>query len=163
MDVSGARIRQKEMPVLLFLVRLLSSNEELYRNRERTVTARLIIFLDDGGVMNDNNTRALQWQRLVSEFFAPLLSGPPDAWSRANRVVADRLFDPGTCRRRVQADLDYRSFERAYQVEWLPADDDSQGHSCAKPRTTALPDDEGDDLLTASTRNPCSVLLPLVQ
>jgi len=36
----------------------------------------------------------------------------------------------------------------------MPADDDSQGHSCAKPRTTALPDDEGDDLLTASTRNP---------
>ena len=76
MDVSGARTRQKEMPVLLFLVRLLSINEELYRYRERTVTARLIIFLDDGGVMNDNNTRALQWQRLVSEFFAPLLGGP---------------------------------------------------------------------------------------
>jgi len=69
--------------------------------------------------MNDNNTRALQWQRLVSEFFAPLLGGPPEAWSRANRVVADRLFDPGTWRRRAQADPDYRSFERAYQVEWL--------------------------------------------
>ncbi len=27
MDVSGARTRQKEMPVLLFLVRLLSINE----------------------------------------------------------------------------------------------------------------------------------------
>ena len=119
MDVSGARTRQKEMPVLLFLVRLLSINEGLNRYRERTVTARLIIFLDNGGVMNDNNTRALQWQRLVSEFFAPLLGGPPDAWSRTNRVVADRLFDPGTWRRRVQADPDYRSFERAYQVEWL--------------------------------------------
>lgn len=51
---------------------------------ERTVTARLLVFLDDGGVMNDNNTRALQWQGLVSEFFIPLLGGSSDAWSRAN-------------------------------------------------------------------------------
>ena len=83
------------------------------------MTARLIIFLDDGGVMNDNRTRALQWQQLVSEYFVPLLGGSPEAWSRANRVVADRLFEPDAWRRRVQAAADYRSFDRAYQVEWL--------------------------------------------
>jgi HAD superfamily hydrolase (TIGR01509 family) len=83
------------------------------------VPARPIIFLDDGGVMNDNNVRALQWQRLVSEYFVPLLGGSPEAWSRANRVVADRLFEPDAWRRRVQAAADYRSFDRAYQVEWL--------------------------------------------
>jgi HAD superfamily hydrolase (TIGR01509 family) len=83
------------------------------------VTARLIIFLDDGGVMNDNNVRALQWQRLVGEYFVPLLGGSPEAWSRANRVVADRLFGPDAWRRRVQAAADYRSFDRDYQVEWL--------------------------------------------
>ena len=83
------------------------------------MTARPIIFLDDGGVMNDNRTRALQWQRLVSEFFVPLLGGPVDAWYRANQVVADRLFEPDAWRKRVQAAADYRSFERAYQVEWL--------------------------------------------
>jgi HAD superfamily hydrolase (TIGR01509 family) len=83
------------------------------------VTARLMIFLDDGGVMNDNSTRALQWQRLVSEFFVPRLGGPPDAWSRANRVVADRLFEPDAWRKRVRAAPDYSSFDRAYQVEWL--------------------------------------------
>ena len=83
------------------------------------MTARLMVFLDDGGVMNDNGTRASQWQRLVSEFFVPLLSGTAEAWSHANRVVADRLFEPGAWRRRVQAAPDYRSFDRAYQVEWL--------------------------------------------
>ena len=81
--------------------------------------ARPIIFLDDGGVMNDNNVRALQWQRLVGEYFVPLLGGSPEAWSRANRVVADRLFEPDAWRRRVQAAADYRSFDRDYQVEWL--------------------------------------------
>ena len=83
------------------------------------MTARLIIFLDDGGILNDNNTRALQWQRLVSEFFVPLLGGSPEAWSRANRVVTDRLFAPAAWRRRIQAAADYSSFDRAYQVEWL--------------------------------------------
>ena len=81
--------------------------------------ARPIIFLDDGGVMNDNNVRALQWQRLVGEYFVPLLGGSPEAWSRANRVVADRLFEPDAWRRRVRAAADYRSFDRDYQVEWL--------------------------------------------
>jgi len=80
---------------------------------------RLTVFLDDGGVMNDNNERALQWQRLVSEFFVPLLGGSSGAWSRANRVVTDRLFEPAAWQRRVQAAADYKSFDRAYQVEWL--------------------------------------------
>ncbi len=83
------------------------------------MTARPIIFLDDGGVMNDNRTRALQWQRLVGEYFVPLLGGSPEAWSRANRLVTDRLFEPDAWRRRVQAAADYRSFDRDYQVEWL--------------------------------------------
>ena len=83
------------------------------------MTARPIIFLDDGGVMNDNNARALQWQRLVGEYFVPLLGGSHEAWSRANRVVTDRLFEPDAWRRRVQAAADYRSFDRDYQVEWL--------------------------------------------
>ena len=83
------------------------------------MTSRPIIFLDDGGVMNDNRTRALQWQRLVGEYFVPLLGGSPEAWSRANRLVTDRLFEPDAWRRRVQAAADYRSFDRDYQVEWL--------------------------------------------
>lgn len=69
--------------------------------------------------MNDNTRRALQWQRLVSEYFVPLHSGPAEAWFHANRVVTDRLFEPGAWRRRVQAAADYNSFDRAYQVEWL--------------------------------------------
>ncbi len=107
------------MPVLSFLVRSLTIDNVRQRERERTVATRLMVFLDDGGVMNDNNKRGLQWQRLVSEFFVPLLGGPADAWSRANRVVTDRLFEPDAWQRRVQAAADYNSFDRAYQMEWL--------------------------------------------
>src|SRR6266568_7009169 len=111
--------RQEETPVLSFLVRSLTIDNVRQRERERTVSARLMVFLDDGGVMNDNRRRALQWQRLVSEYFVPLLGGSPEAWSRANRVVADRLFEPDAWRRRVHAAPDYRSFDRDYQVDWL--------------------------------------------
>lgn len=83
------------------------------------MTARRIIFLDDGGVMNDNNVRALQWRRLVGGYFVPLLGGSQQAWSRVNRVVADHLFEPAAWRKRVQAAADCRSFDRDYQVEWL--------------------------------------------
>jgi HAD superfamily hydrolase (TIGR01509 family) len=99
------------------------------------VPARPIIFLDDGGVMNDNNVRALQWQRLVGEYFVPLLGGSPEAWSRANRVVADRLFEPDAWRRRVRAAADYRSFDRDYQVEWL-------GGMCALVGIETPPEEE---------------------
>ena len=55
---------------------------------------RLVVFLDDGGVMSDNRLRGVQWQRLVGEFFVPLLGGTHEAWANANLVVASRLFDP---------------------------------------------------------------------
>ncbi len=81
--------------------------------------SQLMIFLDDGGVMNDNSQRALQWQRLVSEFFVPLLGGTTEAWIEANRVVADRLFHPDNWHMRIQTFSDYASFDYFYQVDWL--------------------------------------------
>ncbi len=64
------------------------------------------IFLDDGGVMNDNERRALEWQRLVGEFLAPKLGGDRAAWGEANGVVFDRQwrrFEEWT-RKRTAAD-----------------------------------------------------------
>jgi hypothetical protein len=52
----------------------------------------LAIFLDDGGVMNDNDVRGKQWQQLVAEYLSPRLGGEPDKWSAANRLVAPRVW-----------------------------------------------------------------------
>lgn len=82
--------------------------------------ARLVVFLDDGGVMSDNHRRAPQWQGLVGAFFAPRLGGTPTAWAEANRVVAARLLAPDAWAARLRAaPPDYASFERAYQRDWL--------------------------------------------
>ncbi len=51
------------------------------------------IFLDDGGVLNDNERRAAEWRRLVGEFLAPRLGGAPEAWGEANGVVFERQWE----------------------------------------------------------------------
>jgi HAD superfamily hydrolase (TIGR01509 family) len=79
----------------------------------------LTIFLDDGGVMNDNRLRGAQWQRRVAEFFAPRFGGQPGAWAEANRVVAHSLFANGAWEVRLATVLDYESFERRYYLDWL--------------------------------------------
>jgi HAD superfamily hydrolase (TIGR01509 family) len=81
--------------------------------------AQPIVFLDDGGVMNDNAVRGLQWQRLIGEFFTPRLGGTMDAWARANHVVATQLFEPESWRARARAASSYQEYERAYFLAWL--------------------------------------------
>jgi FMN phosphatase YigB (HAD superfamily) len=62
------------------------------------------IFLDDGGVINDNNLRGPQWQRLFGEFMVPRFGGEAVAWGDANlRFVIEegklmhdgKFFPPG--------------------------------------------------------------------
>lgn len=50
------------------------------------------IFLDDGGVMNDNERRSAEWRRLIGEFLSPRLGGTPEAWGEANGVVFERQW-----------------------------------------------------------------------
>ena len=45
------------------------------------------IFLDDGGVLNDNGLRGPEWERLIGEYLSPRLGGAHARWEEANRVV----------------------------------------------------------------------------
>jgi HAD superfamily hydrolase (TIGR01509 family) len=83
------------------------------------MTAKPVILLDDGGVMNNSRLRGPQWQRLVGEFFAPRLGGESTAWSEANRIHMISIFEPENWQGRVQAAPDYASFERTYWYDWL--------------------------------------------
>ena len=52
------------------------------------------IFLDDGGVMNDNSRRPEQWQRLIGEYCVPRLGGTMEQWAAANwEFVSNNLDD----------------------------------------------------------------------
>jgi hypothetical protein len=81
--------------------------------------AQPIIFLDDGGVMNDNRVRGPQWQLLVGEYFPAILGGAPEAWAAANRTYMEGMFDPAQWEARLQAFIDYHSWDAAYQLDWI--------------------------------------------
>jgi HAD superfamily hydrolase (TIGR01509 family) len=80
---------------------------------------RPAIFLDDGGVMNDNAVRGPQWQRLVAEFFPPLLGGDPAAWAEANHLVATALFADYTRTMTGRTDADFRAWLHGYRIAWV--------------------------------------------
>lgn len=97
---------------------------------------RPIIFLDDGGVMNDNRPRQAHWQRLVGEYFAPILGGTPEAWAEANHVIFDPLFpEPVSWQALAEAAPDFQSYQRAYHLAWL-------GKMCAAVGVAAPPDEQ---------------------
>ena len=58
----------------------------------RRVSRNRAVFLDDGGVMNNNELRLGQWQRLLGEFFSSRLGGKPREWSEANRIAFEKVF-----------------------------------------------------------------------
>ncbi len=54
---------------------------------------RPTLFLDDGGVMNENSLRPEQWARLVGEFFPPILGGTSAEWVDANKKAIIQHLD----------------------------------------------------------------------
>jgi HAD superfamily hydrolase (TIGR01509 family) len=80
---------------------------------------QLVVFLDDGGVINDPPTRREQWYPLVGEFFVPRLGGAPEAWSAANRQVITRMLDRHSLEARVRAAPEYKSYDPRYKIDWL--------------------------------------------
>ena len=80
----------------------------------------LTIFLDDGGVMNDNALRAVQYRRLVGEFFAPRLGGDQESWARANwAIIVDEPWLMVLRRFEKQPQLGFQKLYEDYLWEWL--------------------------------------------
>jgi HAD superfamily hydrolase (TIGR01509 family) len=79
----------------------------------------LVIFLDDGGVLNDGSRRATQWRRLAGEYFAPRYGGAPEAWASANIPV----YEAWLARYRSEVwghpNLDFRPCLEREQMRWL--------------------------------------------
>ncbi len=63
------------------------------RSARAPVSAIRVVFLDDGGVLNDNERRAPEWRRLLGEYFAPRFRGTPKAWGDANQIVYGGILD----------------------------------------------------------------------
>jgi len=80
---------------------------------------RPVLFLDDGGVISDNDLRAPQWQTLVGEYMPPRLGGSAAAWAEANRIAVGALFDEWPEWVRAEPDAGYHTLWTRYQVRWV--------------------------------------------
>ncbi|KAF8941457.1 hypothetical protein EDD21DRAFT_390436 [Dissophora ornata] len=83
-----------------------------------------VIFLDSGGVINDNERRAPQWVYHLQEYMPQTKIGGPGAfWGRANAILSERLFKGGD-RVRLWDQLmaqssDFEDFDRRYLLYWM--------------------------------------------
>ena len=97
--------------------------------------ARVVLFLDDGGVMNDRALRVPQWHTLVGAFFPPILGGTAEAWGAANRVMGP-LWEEYL---RMYACQGVAAYQRAYLLAWLRG-------MCERVGVPVPPEDESLEL-----------------
>src|SRR5688572_939419 len=120
---------------------------------ERDQTVRgLTVFLDDGGVMNDNRLRGPAWQRLVGEYFVPRLGGEPDAWAAANTTAVEREMDFYNRALRDRTDLDAVDLWRDLDRRWL----------CDMCEIVGVAPPAGDDACTALAEAATAHITPRV-
>ena len=77
----------------------------------------LALFLDDGGVLNDNRLRGPEWLRLIGEFMPSRLGGTAEQWAEANRVLFPQLWD--SLKRRLPEFASHQQFQRTYSISWM--------------------------------------------
>ena len=110
----------------------------------------LTLFIDDGGVLNDNSRRGPEFQRLTAEFFPPRLGGTPEAWAEANRATFQQVFE---AHKDAMAVVD--AYQRAvvpYETAWLTAMCDHVGVVAPKADDCAALAREALLYITSRTR-----------
>lgn len=75
------------------------------------------LFIDDGGVMNDNSIRPAEWQRLVGEFMPPRLGGDPKRWAEANGACFGQVWERFAGR--LDTFATHAAYQREYDLDWL--------------------------------------------
>ncbi len=91
------------------------------------------IFVDDDGVISDNERRPTEWRRVLGSFLADRLGGVPENWAVANKEVVQPLWDE-----MFSAPLGGRRFlevHEPYLVRWV-------GAMCEAAGVRAHPDAE---------------------
>ncbi|KAF8977198.1 hypothetical protein BGZ46_007569 [Entomortierella lignicola] len=84
------------------------------------------IFLDSGGVINDNTLRGPQWIQILEEYMPKTtIGGPGRLWGRANGILVDRLFRPNNdgqqneFERLMGESENFKDFDRRYCLYWI--------------------------------------------
>jgi len=77
------------------------------------------VFFDDGGVMNDNRLRGIQWQKMIGEYFSPKYGGEPHKWAEANfNVIEDFSAEHGELIEESK-EIEYNSYYNSFINRWI--------------------------------------------
>ena len=95
------------------------------------------LFLDDGGVLNDNGLRGPEWLRLIGEFMPARMGGTTERWARADEVVFPQVWED--LQRRLPEFASHQEFQRVYATNWMSG-------MCAYLDHTVPPDDDSEAL-----------------
>ncbi len=78
-----------------------------------------IIFLDDGGVLNDNALREPQWRDLVAQFFVPRYGGTKDDWKSANSFAFNKFIEKYEQTIKDSPLIEYNPFIKTLMDQWV--------------------------------------------
>jgi HAD superfamily hydrolase (TIGR01509 family) len=78
-----------------------------------------VVFFDDGGVMNDNRLRGIQWQKLVGEFFSPKFGGELHKWAEGNFEFITRFIAEEEISIERGEITDYLDHYSNFQNNWI--------------------------------------------
>lgn len=76
------------------------------------------VFLDDGGVLNNNELRAPQWQELTAQYFAPRYGGDHNAWKQANRISFEKVMKSWQ-KAKKEPEIDFNGFWQKESEQWV--------------------------------------------
>ncbi len=85
----------------------------------QTRFSEFAVFFDDGGVMNDNRIRGVQYQKLVGEYFTPKFGGEPYLWAEGNLNFVEEImreYNEAICDNR---DIDYKTYHADFVKRWI--------------------------------------------
>jgi phosphoglycolate phosphatase-like HAD superfamily hydrolase len=85
------------------------------------------IFIDDGGVMNDNSMRHEQWMDLVAEYLLPRYGGESHTWREANHQAIEILIKELDQRIKESQNLDFQKHQSLLDRIWINQMFDSVG------------------------------------
>lgn len=75
------------------------------------------IFIDDGGVLNDNRLRSIEYPRLIGEFMSACLGGTAQQWADANSQTFPPLW--AKLQRQIMDFPNHQAYQREYEHLWI--------------------------------------------
>jgi beta-phosphoglucomutase-like phosphatase (HAD superfamily) len=100
-----------------------------------------VLFVDDGGVLNDNGRRGPEYLRLLGEYLPSRLGGTASQWKAANQAVFAPLF--ADVQSRIGTFANFADFQREYELRWI-------GGMCAHVGVPTPPPDAAIELTRAA-------------